>query len=36
MDISDESIIEVYILLTSFVGIWVSKKASKGLKYYFL
>jgi len=36
MDIIDISIIAVYILLTLFVGIWVSKKASKGLKSYFL
>lgn len=36
MDIIDVSIIATYILLTLFVGIWVSKKASKGLKSYFL
>ncbi len=36
MDIIDVSIIAVYILLTLFVGIWVSKKASKGLESYFL
>jgi Na+/proline symporter len=36
MDIIDISIIAVYILLTLFVGIWVSKKSSKGLKAYFL
>ncbi|MBG7628856.1 MAG: Na+:solute symporter [Bacteroidetes bacterium] len=36
MDIIDISIIAAYILLTLFVGIWVSKKASKGLKSYFL
>ncbi|WP_372795457.1 sodium:solute symporter, partial [Lutibacter sp.] len=36
MNIIDASIIVVYILLTLFVGIWVSKKASKGLKSYFL
>ena len=36
MDIIDVSIIVVYILLTLFVGIWVSKKASKGLESYFL
>ena len=36
MDIIDVSIIVVYIILTLFVGIWVSKKASKGLKSYFL
>ena len=36
MDIIDVSIIAVYIILTLFVGIWVSKKASKGLNSYFL
>ena len=36
MDIIDISIIVLYILITLFVGIWVSKKASKGLKSYFL
>ncbi|WP_010518670.1 sodium:solute symporter family protein [Croceivirga radicis] len=36
MDIIDVSIIAIYILLTLFVGIWISKKASKGLKSYFL
>ncbi|REE80459.1 Na+/proline symporter [Lutibacter oceani] len=36
MDIIDVLIIAVYVLLTLFVGIWVSKKASKGLKSYFL
>ena len=36
MDTIDVSIIAVYILLTLFVGIWVSKKASKGLESYFL
>jgi len=36
MNIIDVSIIGVYILLTLFVGIWVSKRASKGLKSYFL
>ncbi|MDX5585239.1 MAG: Na+:solute symporter [Aureibaculum sp.] len=36
MNIIDVSIISVYVLLTLFVGIWVSKKASKGLKSYFL
>ena len=36
MNIIDVSIIAVYVLLTLFVGIWVSKKASKGLKSYFL
>jgi len=36
MDIIDISIILLYILITLFVGIWVSKKASKGLNSYFL
>ena len=36
MNVIDVSIIAVYILVTLFVGIWVSKKASKGLKSYFL
>jgi len=36
MDIIDVSIIVLYIMITLFVGIWVSKKASKGLKSYFL
>ncbi len=36
MHIIDVSIIVLYILITLFVGIWVSKKASKGLKSYFL
>ncbi len=36
MDLIDISIIILYILITLFVGIWVSKKASKGLKSYFL
>ncbi|MFI1772050.1 sodium:solute symporter family protein [Thalassobellus citreus] len=36
MDIIDLSIIIFYILLTVGVGIWVSKKASKGLDDYFL
>ena len=36
MDVIDVSIIVAYILLTLFVGIWISKKASKGLKSYFL
>lgn len=36
MNIIDASIIAVYVLLTLFVGIWVSKKASKGLNSYFL
>ena len=36
MNIIDVSIIGVYVILTLFVGIWVSKRASKGLKSYFL
>lgn len=36
MDIIDVSIIVVYILLTLGVGIWISKRASKGLDSYFL
>ena len=36
MDIIDISIIVLYIIITLFVGIWVSKKASKGLESYFL
>ena len=36
MNIIDVSIIVLYIFLTLFVGIWVSKKASKGLESYFL
>ena len=36
MHIIDISIVIVYIILTLIVGIWVSKKASKGLKSYFL
>lgn len=36
MDIIDVSIIIVYILLTLGVGIWISKRASKGLESYFL
>ena len=36
MDIIDVIIIAVYIILTLSIGIWVSKKASKGLKSYFL
>jgi SSS family solute:Na+ symporter len=36
MNIIDTSIIVIYILITLFVGIWVSKKASKGLESYFL
>ncbi len=36
MNIIDSLIIFLYVLLTLAVGIWVSKKASKGLKSYFL
>lgn len=36
MDIVDVLIIALYVVLTLGVGIWVSKKASKGLDYYFL
>lgn len=36
MDIIDISIIVLYICITLFVGIWVSKKASQGLESYFL
>ena len=36
MNIIDVSIIALYVILTLFVGIWVSKKASKGLESYFL
>ena len=36
MDGIDVSIIVLYVALTLFIGIWVSKKASKGLKSYFL
>lgn len=36
MDVIDISIIVVYVLLTLFIGIWVSKKASNGLESYFL
>lgn len=36
MDIVDISIIAIYIFITLFIGIWVSKKASKGLESYFL
>ncbi len=36
MNTIDLSIIILYILITLFVGIYVSKKASKGLKSYFL
>lgn len=36
MDIIDVAIIAVYIALTLGVGIWISKRASKGLDSYFL
>ncbi|CAH8282399.1 Na+/proline symporter [Mariniflexile fucanivorans] len=36
MNLIDVLIIALYIILTLGVGIWVSKKASKGLDYYFL
>ncbi len=36
MNVIDVTIIFIYIVLTLFVGIWVSKKASQGLKSYFL
>ncbi len=36
MEIADISIIVTYIILTLVVGIWVSKRASKGLDSYFL
>ncbi|UII81153.1 sodium:solute symporter family protein [Flagellimonas sp. CMM7] len=36
MDVIDISIIVIYVLLTLFIGIWVSKKASKDLDSYFL
>ncbi|RDY60864.1 sodium:solute symporter family protein [Flagellimonas nanhaiensis] len=36
MEIVDVSIIVAYVLLTLFVGIWVSKRASQGLESYFL
>lgn len=36
MNTIDVSIIIIYVVLTLFVGIWVSKKASKGLDSYFL
>ena len=36
MNIIDTSIIVIYVLITLFVGIWVSKKASKDLESYFL
>jgi len=32
----DVAILVIYVTLTVFIGIWVSKKASKGLKSYFL
>jgi len=36
MNTIDIAIIAIYVLITLFVGIWVSKKASKGLDSYFL
>ena len=36
MNIIDVSIIAIYIVLTLGVGIWISKRASKGLDSYFL
>lgn len=36
MNIIDISIIAIYVVLTLAVGIWVSKRASKGLDSYFL
>ncbi len=36
MDIIDVSIIVAYIFLTVGIGIWISRKASKGLDDYFL
>ncbi len=36
MNSIDIAIIAIYILITLVVGIWVSKRASKGLKSYFL
>ena len=36
MNIIDLSIIIIYIVLTIGLGIWVSKKATKGLNSYFL
>ena len=36
MEIIDISIIAVYVILTLGVGIWISKRASKGLDSYFL
>ena len=36
MNIIDVSIIVIYILLTVGIGIWISRKASKGLDDYFL
>lgn len=36
MNFIDVSIILIYVILTLIVGIWVSKKASKGLESYFL
>ena len=36
MNVIDLSIIIIYIILTIGLGIWVSKKASRGLDSYFL
>lgn len=36
MNTIDTSIIFLYIILTLFIGIWISKRASKGLNAYFL
>ena len=36
MDVIDISIIAIYVILTLGVGIWISKRASKGLDSYFL
>lgn len=36
MNSIDVSIIAIYIILTLWVGIWISKRASKGLDSYFL
>ncbi|SKB45969.1 Na+/proline symporter [Salegentibacter holothuriorum] len=36
MELIDVLIIALYLILTVFIGIWVSKKASKGLDSYFL
>ena len=36
LDLIDISIIIVYILLSIFIGFWISKRASKSLQNYFL